>query len=353
MNSIIKAAFKFLSHQRQALPGALIAVGVLAGIVATATASSNTSEEVIAYIQNLGDPDTVPESRELYIGSQTSAETITNAAGGQTELTCESKRYDLTECFDEIVALNPNADSLWAGSLVQGTSVPDGAPVTIPLERGGPIEITIVSSGGAVIGSRTVEVPSLAVVGQAVNDIVNTFEGDTAAKISFTKQEGYSFEQSMLQLGLSAKWFSGSLKASLDMDSKAETNSLYIKYVQEYYTVVTSPLRPDTVFAPQVTVDDLKFYANEANLPAYVSSVTYGRMLIIKMTSTAEHSELKAAFDYAYDPPGPNQGNVFVNAKNESILDNSSLDIVVLSSSAGDGIELIKLSTRQKSKTEV
>ena len=31
-----------------------------------------------------------------------------------------------------------------------------------------------------------------------------------------------------------------------------------------------------------------------------------------------------------------------MNAKNESILDNSSLDIVVLSSSAGDGIELIK-----------
>ena len=204
---------------------------------------------------------------------------------------------------------------LWAGSLVQGTSVPDGAPVTIPLERGGPIEITIVSSGGAVIGSRTVEVPSLAVVGQAVNDIVNTFEGDTAAKISFTKQEGYSFEQSLLQLGLSAKWFSGSLKASLDMDSKAETNSLYIKYVQEYYTVVTSPLRPDTVFAPQVTVDDLKFYANEANLPAYVSSVTYGRMLIIKMTSTAEHSELKAAFDYAYDPPGPKSGERFRECK--------------------------------------
>ncbi|WP_027481787.1 thiol-activated cytolysin family protein [Deinococcus pimensis] len=302
---------------------------------ATPVAASGNGAGLLSFVRALSDaPAPPPEKSDATPDNVTSALDSMNG----TEVTCVKKDYSLTQNFDEIATFNPNAGVIWPGSLVQGATVPDGIPAAIPLDRG-PLTVTALT-GGNTIGSRAVDHPSLATVGAAMSDILGAYTGPTAAKISYTKQEGYSFERGMLKLNVNAKWVTGNAKAALDLDGNSERKTLYVKYVQEYYTVATNPLRPDTAFGPGVTTTELARYASNTNLPAYISSVTYGRMLIMKISSSSDYRKMMASIDFAYNG-GATSVDGYTKAELESTLRGSSVQIVALGGNSTDGVDVV------------
>lgn len=91
---------------------------------------------------------------------------------GASSFLCSQARYSLTKVPDRFVAVNPNADVLWPGSLVQGKSLAGGVLDPIPAHRApGTITLTLASGSGGTF-FRKLEEPSLSSVMQAENEIL-------------------------------------------------------------------------------------------------------------------------------------------------------------------------------------
>ncbi|MDF2696233.1 MAG: Thiol-activated cytolysin, partial [Labilithrix sp.] len=195
---------------------------------------------------------------------------------------CKTTDYSLTKVPEKFVALNPNADVLWPGSLVQGKSMAGGILDPVPVKRApGTITLTI-ASGGSGVYHQTMERPSLSAAMEAQNAILATYEGATPAKFSYTFQSIYSSEQLSVAVDANVKGTNWAAAAALSVDKKDEKSRFLIQFTQEYFTMAFDPPQGAAgVFDPSVTAEDLKPYAQEGNPPVYVSGVTYGRIFYI------------------------------------------------------------------------
>jgi thiol-activated cytolysin len=112
------------------------------------------------------------------------AQTLEVPGENGTTMLCTQTPYSLTKVPEKFVALNPNADVLWPGSLVQGKSMAGGILDPIPVKRApGTITLTLSSGGGGPFFKK-MEEPSLSAATQAQNEILESYTGATPAKFS-------------------------------------------------------------------------------------------------------------------------------------------------------------------------
>ena len=100
---------------------------------------------------------------------QSAPKTLQVPGAGGTTYQCKYTDYSLTKVPEKFVALNPNADVLWPGSLVQGKSMAGGILDPIPVKRApGTITLTLASGGGGPFFKK-IDEPSLSSATQAQN----------------------------------------------------------------------------------------------------------------------------------------------------------------------------------------
>ena len=193
--------------------------------------------------------------------------------------------YSLAKNLGEGVNFNVNANTLWAGSLVQGKDLPIGILNSLGdnLDRS---KITLtVKSGGSNLGSREIEKPSNSTYSAALQDILNKNTSKVTANQAFTMEYAFSEKQALMKLGISANWLSGSLNSQFKTEEKATEKNVFLMFKQTYFTVsTTEPTKPSDYFGDNIKTDDLSYYVNQNNPLCYVSSVDYGRIIIAKMT---------------------------------------------------------------------
>ena len=105
-----------------------------------------------------------------------------------------------------------------------------------------------------------------------------------------------TMRHAMVKLGLNVN--AAKVKVDLDasLDSSYETNTVAMRFNQAYYTVTFTPSgSPPGFFADTVTLNEVEKYATADSPPCYLSSVTYGRMLLVLVTARASSLEIKAA----------------------------------------------------------
>jgi len=145
-----------------------------------------------------------------------------------------------------------------------------------------------------------------------------------------------------MALGVQASWGLGvaSLKTNFDW-SKQNTRSRYIvRYTQAYYTVdLDAPGAPSKFFAPTVTLADVEAKMDETRPPAYVSSVTYGRMVVFTFESEYSAQEMGAALEFAYSGGIDVKGDVSVTYKD--IISKSKITAFILGGDAGTAAQTI------------
>ncbi len=262
-------------------------------------AADPTLADVIASIEPI--PVDTQQSFDELLDSQ-SHDGI-NADGVPTTYSVETHRAG--NSFDIIAACAPNADTLWSGALVQGKSLPSGtlAPFDLPRAAG-----RIVLRSAPIPGeppwtsSRVVEDPNQGSVQDAIRDMVAGLAVQTtAASLSFTMKEFHSLEHAMLQAGMSASWLTGSMQAELSSSTYAERSNFVVTFVQSYYDVSFAPPTAGgiSLFAPGTSPADAAPYIGPGNPPGYVSTVTYGRMLLVLVSSSRRADELRAALSAA------------------------------------------------------
>ncbi len=100
-----------------------------------------------------------------------------------------------------------------------------------------------------------------------------------------------------------------------------------------YTLAYDPPSDPAKVFAPSVTVEELQNYMGPDNPPMYISSVTYGRILIFKMTSRRSYEDIKAAMKWKVLGIGSED-----SLRHKRILTESELQVLVLGGNASQGV---------------
>jgi thiol-activated cytolysin len=249
---------------------------------------------------------------------------------------CTVTNLEETRQYDRIVAYAANSDSLYPGAIVSADSVLTGLFTQIVLPRS---PATISVSLENIAGGKTavIEEPSLSSYREALAGILDAeITGSTPANLYSEIEEVHSQEQLDMALGVQASWGLGvaSLKTSFDF-SKQEVRSRHVvRYTQAYYTVdLDAPEAPSALFDSTVRLSDVEEKMDETRPPVYVSSVTYGRMVLFTFESEYSAEEMGAALEFAYSGGVDVSGDISVTYKD--IISKSKITAFILGGDAG------------------
>jgi thiol-activated cytolysin len=203
---------------------------------------------------------------------------------------------------DELVSFNPNAGLLWPGSLLQYTSLESGTLADVPVTKRTPIEVFVDNAiamrpkpGEPVLTPatrQTVARPSGSSVG-AVRTRLLQSQLFTPPNFISTVKRSYSLESGLFKASLSANWLSSSVRSSLASTSYRERQTYTIRLTQQFYTFAVDPKeRPEDWFETGffgVKLSDLQQWSDSTKNPiVFVRSVTYGRLALLSVSSSAD-----------------------------------------------------------------
>ena len=313
----------------------------------TAPEDSTPPADVNAYLATLPTwgqfSPAVPDADVAMGPSSDGEETI----GGQP-YECTTTPYSLTRTPDRVVTLNPDVEILWAGSLLQGKGHLGGigSLAELPIRQRAPLTLSIDLLTGE--NTNTVQNPNVATVTSAVGELIQAAqnEGHTAgSNIFFTQETTHSLVQAALSMGLSASYMGASIKASLSSNISDETRTVTAYFVQRMFSVsMVLPQTPGEVFSDAFTSQKLQEQIDHGrigddNLPVYVSSVAYGRILMFSFTSTASLVDINATLSVLYNG-GEFGGNLSSELK--AVLDNAQIQVATVGGDAASALALIR-----------
>ena len=274
---------------------------------------------------------------------------------GDVTYDCTEVPYTMADNPGEIVVTDPNRDVLYPGAFIQGRTHRDGISIgdilPLTINERAPVRVSIPDVSNPDSENFREVVPNQAEIAEAIGNIVGNATRDdlhTPSSISFDMQSFHSESQFALQAGVSARYLGFKGSASGSVEKSAATTTVAVQFTQKMFTVVVEPpgAGPESFFAETFTADHLQTHVDAGrigpdNLPIYVSSVVYGRMMTFAMTSTASESEIRAALRASYNSLAGG-GSVELSAKHKSVLSESSVVLTTLGGDAADALGVIR-----------
>lgn len=272
----------------------------------------------------------------------------TDEVQGSNLLACRQVDYDLDQNFDEIAILRPTTGIVWPGALVKANAaLLNGMPEPLTLDPA-PVTLAVDLPGIGDHGTLVVDKPSNSSVQAAIAGALSWWNDNAyidgyrnPASSSYQSSASFSQEQLALDVKLNVKWASGSVASQFNYSSSTTQSVAAAVYKQVFYTVtLDTPSEPAAMFAETVMPSQARAQLIDASPPAYVSTVSYGRILLFRLESSEAISstDMKAALDYA--------GGVSVSAevglKLQSILNKSALKVVAIGGDPEPVAELVR-----------
>jgi Thiol-activated cytolysin len=306
----------------------------------------NDGASISTYIQKLTyNPESMLDYQSTG-GQSSSAEVVSSdtatstSSSGDQQVTCISTTYDLKENFEDIAILRPMSGIIWPGALVKGNqSMMDGLPDPITLPRA-PVTFKIDLPGIGGNGVKTVNNPTNSNIQAAIDSSLEWWNANAyeegyvnSASSSYKVKTAYSSKQIALDVGLNAEWATGDVSAQFNYQSDEQKTVIMAVYKQAFYTItMDSPGSPNAVFSKDVTLDQVKGVLDNTAPPAYVQSVTYGRIIMFRMETSykASNYDIESAFKYAAGVSVDGS----LEAEYKDILKNSSIEVIVLGGNA-------------------
>ena len=202
------------------------------------------------------------------------------------------------------VAINGNGDIFLGALFKANQDLLENKPQQISLDRSkGRISVDL---PGMVGGDSYVDAtPTASGMQEGVKTLLNRWHEKYAAKnpaparMQYESTSAYSMNQLKAKFGSDFEKVGVNLKIDFEAVNKGEKQIEVVDFKQVYYTAnFDAPKNPSDVFAPGVTVDQLKARGiDEKTPPVYVSSVSYGRQMYVKFETTSKSTELKAAIN--------------------------------------------------------
>jgi thiol-activated cytolysin len=311
----------------------LVPIASLVSACAQAPVEPQTSVEIDEYVRAL--PYLPVDMPQVVAGSS-------SASARDGEYSCTTENLQETRQYDRIVAYAANSDSLWPGAIVSADSVVSGLFTQIVMPRQ-PATFSVSLENLEGTKKATLTTPNLSGYRDALSSLLaSQITGSTPANIYSEIEEVHSEQQLNMALGVQASWGLGlaSLKSSFHFANDQVRSRYVVRYTQAYYTVdLDAPQSPSALFGPEVTLADVQAKMDETHPPAYVTSVTYGRMIVFTFESEYSSTELGAALDFAYSGGVDVKGDVSVTYKD--IISKSNITAFILGGDAGSAVQTI------------
>jgi thiol-activated cytolysin len=259
---------------------------------------------------------------------------------------CTKIHHNLKKNLSEVAILSPTAGVIYPGALIHADqNLAEGRPTPIALERA-PMDLTVDLPGldnpGGTSDAENSKVQTyLNGKLEEWNQMADSQGYVNAARSFFQLTKAYSSQQVSLDLGFNAKWASGNASAQVGVASTTEKSVVVAFYKQVFYTVtMDTPKTPGSVFADSVTPEQVQKAFSAKNPPAYVRSVDYGRLLLIKMESAKMDTSvnLKGAFEQATTGGVTVGGSLAASYK--EIIQNSTFTVLAIGGGAETPVQM-------------
>jgi len=268
---------------------------------------------------------------------------------GITQRTCTTTTYTLQNNFEEVAILRPTQDVIWPGSLVEANqSLLDGLPDPARFERS-PVKIRVDLPGIGANGTKTIESPDQANIQNAIDEALEWWNSNAyeegyvnAASSSNRITTSYSSTQASLDLGLNVEWATGDIQSQFNFETSEETRVVMATFKQAFYSVTyvqENGAQPEDVFGPSVSLQQVQSAFSSTAPPAYVSSVTYGRIIMFRMETSASYTSAEVETAFRYATGGQVDGGL--ESTYQEILQNSSVEVITLGGNAAVASEAV------------
>ena len=258
-------------------------------------------------------------------------------AAREGDYQCFTRPVSETRQHEELVAFAAGSESMWPGALLRGDSVGTGLFTPIVRPRG-PATVSVSLENIDGKRSAVMEAPSLSAFREAMAGILSQdVTGATPANIYSEIESVHSENQLAMALGasVSVTGLPAQLAASFDFSDQDIKSRYLVKYIQSYYTVdIDQPRSPSDFFGDEVAAADLRDAMGAGNPPVYVSSVTFGRVILFTFESSYSATELGAALDFVYAGGADVSGDVSVTYRD--IVSRSKITAYILGGSGGE-----------------
>jgi thiol-activated cytolysin len=262
--------------------------------------------------------------------------------GPEDGLFCEYVHYGETAHFDELVALQPGAVSLWPGAVVRGADALQGLLTPINAARA-PLtfSVSLENLGGSPVAM--LDDPSLSAFRAARNQILATgVTGATAAQVAFDIEIIHEFEQLGTSVGFGAGFFGVAEVDSLfDFHDEQRRTKILVDFTQAYYTIdIDPPDQPSDLFLDEVTVADVEGQMGTDDPPMIVQSITYGRRVLFAFESSLDAHAVRTAVEAGFDA-FLFSGGVSVDSESAEILEQTRMTALILGGSGETAVAAI------------
>jgi thiol-activated cytolysin len=272
---------------------------------------------------------------------ETGSNSSTEFVPGVGTKVCKQVSYDLKQNFGSVAILRPTAGVVWPGALIKANqAMMAGVPEPVRLGRSA-VTLSIDLPGMGQNGIVVVNDPTNSSVQAAIDDALGWWNNNAyeegyvnAANSSYSYTSSFSSEQTALDLGLNMAWASGDFSGKFSSFTSTTKTVVTAAYKQAFYTVnFDSPRSPEEVFNTSVSLSQVKSEMDSQTPPAYVGSVTYGRILVFRMenTNSVSTTDLEAAFNYGV---GRISASGSLALRYKSILSTSKIEVITIGGNA-------------------
>jgi len=291
------------------------------------------------------------EDEDTQVGEPEAREPeIIGAVGDKVQYDCTVTPFSLTRTPREIVTFSPDANKLFPGALLQGRGhlLGLGSLRELPIRQRAPLTLSIDLLNSD--NSRTVQNPTNATVQQAIGELVSKAEASglkAGSDIFFNQKESHSVEEVALALDVSARYNAFSGSTSFNFDRAVDETTVTAYYVQKMFTVsITQPQTPADWFSGAFTQEVLDEQVEAGNigpnnLPVYVSSVTFGRVLMFHFTSKGTEQEIKATLNAAFNGAVA-EVDANLSAAQKKLLQEAEIQVVTIGGEGKNASAIIR-----------
>lgn len=263
---------------------------------------------------------------------------------------CHTDTYSFADTPTKLVTFTPDSNVLWLGALLQGKGYTQGIGSLgeLPIRQRAPLVLS--TNLLTEDTTRTVQKPTVASVQQATGQLISLAADrglPVASSVSFKQEDMHSLSQATLSLGVSAKYLGAEVKNQLDYNRTLEQHSVAAYFVENAFTVsMVLPQTPGALFSDDFTQGLLDQQIalgriGPDNLPVFVDSITYGRVLMFSMTSTASSTDIKNTLNAVYNG-GKFGASADLTVEQQELLENSEIRVATIGGDSADALELIR-----------
>ena len=247
----------------------------------------------------------------------------------------KTKKYTISQAFDETILLDPTTDIIYPGCALKGNSIGDGTYAAITDCQLGDITFSINLSPENPAEKSKTKYTVKNIRKSDYQDALNewaTMQFKEGAQTTIQSVEKITNNTELVvKLGAAVKSSIADVSTSFGFNFNKKKNHILAKVIQKVFSVSTDfPRNTPTIFNK---VDKTYF---ENYQPVYVSNINYGRILYLCIDTDESEKDVQAALDFAIKKIKNTDVTIDANAetKYKNILSKSDIHITMLGGGA-------------------